>query len=179
MTVPICSCGFHKKLFHRPTIRPNTQFNPRRTLLKSPHIYTHTPPEVAVPGYEYPALSGSKGSNDKGKSEFYCGQWFKYVHTLRTPAVYLPATVCMCVGILYKHTDKECRIFNNLSTLRQQVHSKRRMLVSYVWCLFSDYVSRTVVPKVCSLDPKGSTTSSQRIRGYTTVTAILKFTYVV
>ena len=98
--------------------------------------HTHTVPEVAVPGYECPALSGSKeGSNDKGKREFYCGRWFKYVHTLRTPAVYPPATVCMCVRILYKHSevDQECRVFNNLSTLRQQVHSKRRTLGSYVY----------------------------------------------
>jgi hypothetical protein len=143
--------------------------------------HARTAPEVVVPGYEYPALSGSKGSNDKGKSEFYCGQWFKHVHTLRTPAVYLPATVCMCVRILYKHSqvDQECRIFNNLSTQRQQVHSKRRMLGSYVSCLFCDDVPRRVVSKVCSLDPKGSASSSQGIRGYTSVMATFKFTYVV
>ena len=138
------------------------------------HTHAHTTSTGAVPRYEYPALYGSKeGSNDKGKREFYCGQWFKYVHTLRTPAVYLPATVCMCVRhILYtvKLTGNAVSS-NSLSTLRQQVHSKRKMLGSYVLCLFSDNVSRTVVPKLCSMDPNGSATSSQGIRGYTSVMA--------
>jgi hypothetical protein len=66
---------------------------------------------------------------------------------------------------------------NNLSILRQQVHSKRRMLGSYVVCLFSDDASRTVAPKVCSVDPKGSATSSQGVRGYISVMATLKCTY--
>ena len=131
---------------------------------------------VAVPGYEYTALSGNReGSNDKGKREFYCGRWFKYVHTLRTPAVYPPATVCMCVRILYKHSqvDQECSVFNNLSTLRQQVDSKLRTLGSYVysatmylekwypkcahWIQSGTHSVLTgfkVISKVCSLDPK-------------------------
>ena len=84
----------------------------------------------------------------------------------------------MCVRILYKHSqvDQECRVFNNLSTLRQQVHSKRRTLGSYVYSA-TMYLEK-VVPKMCSLDPKGSATSSQGIRGYTSVMATLKFTYV-
>jgi hypothetical protein len=35
--------------------------------------------------------------------------------------------------------------------------------------------SKTVVPKVCSTDPKGSATSSQGTRGYISVIATLKF----
>jgi len=35
----------------------------------------------------------------------------------------------------------------------------------------------TVVPKVCSVEPTGPTTSSQGIRQYISVTATLKFTY--
>ena len=35
----------------------------------------------------------------------------------------------------------------------------------------------SVVPKVCSMDPKGSATSSQRIHGYISIMASLKFTY--
>ena len=36
---------------------------------------------------------------------------------------------------------------------------------------------RTVAPKVCPADPKGSTMSSQRIHGYISVTDNLKFAY--
>ena len=100
-------------------------------------------------------------------------------HTTNTCC--LPARNCLhvCTHSLHSQVDQECRIFNNLSTLRQQVHSKRRMLGSYVLCLFSDDVSRTVVPKVCSMDPKGSASSSQGICGYTSVMATFKFTYIV
>jgi hypothetical protein len=45
---------------------------------------------------------------------------------------------------------------------------------------FADKVfksSKSVVPKVCSEDPKGSATSSKGIRGYISVMATLKFTY--
>jgi len=36
---------------------------------------------------------------------------------------------------------------------------------------------RTLVPKVCSTNPLGTATSSERIRGYISVMGALKFTY--
>jgi hypothetical protein len=41
---------------------------------------------------------------------------------------------------------------------------------------FSKHI-RVVVPKVCSADRKGSPTSSQGIRGYSFIIAVLKFAY--
>jgi len=35
----------------------------------------------------------------------------------------------------------------------------------------------SLVPKVCSADPRGSATGSQGIRGYVSVMATLKFTF--
>ena len=45
-----------------------------------------------------------------------------------------------------------------------------------ILCQLHNYYN-SVVPKVCSTDPKGSTTSSKRIRGYISIMASLKFTY--
>jgi hypothetical protein len=35
----------------------------------------------------------------------------------------------------------------------------------------------SVIPKLCSVDPKGSATTYQEIRGYISVMTALKFTY--
>ena len=43
--------------------------------------------------------------------------------------------------------------------------------------ILSVILSRTVVPKVCSADPKGSASGSQGISGHISVMATFKFTY--
>ena len=43
-------------------------------------------------------------------------------------------------------------------------------------CIYDERI-RSAVPKFCSADPKGTSTSSQGIRGYFSVVASLKFTY--
>jgi hypothetical protein len=44
-------------------------------------------------------------------------------------------------------------------------------------CRWEMNIVSSVVPQVCSADPKGSVTGSQGIRGYISVIATLKFPY--
>jgi hypothetical protein len=53
---------------------------------------------------------------------------------------------------------------------------------AWIPCFFNDAfnyedIIRTLVPKVCSTDPLGTTTGSEGIRGYISVMDALKFTY--
>ena len=64
------------------------------------------------------------------------------------------------------------------------IHSTRKVLIKTVdQCIvlplqgWMANCCMPVVPKVCSADPLGSTTSSQRIRGCTSVMANMKFMY--
>ena len=54
------------------------------------------------------------------------------------------------------------------------------MKVRFCWWIKTVWLLHavTVLPKVCSADPKGSATSSQEIYGYISVTATLKMTYI-
>ena len=56
------------------------------------------------------------------------------------------------------------------ATYRSHLHTARYTFVRAI-------VYRPVVPKLRSVDPKGSVTSSQGIRGYISAMATLKFTY--
>jgi len=61
-----------------------------------------------------------------------------------------------------------------------EVEFKFHHFSSYCLLFLAEPVSkhiRVVAPKVCIADRKGSPTSFQRIRGYSSKMAVLKFTY--